>query len=230
MRGNWAVLVVAFLCCGASPSWCVAASGSGTHTPGTDTTYSWTGMDMNAVRKSEKPIILYIYDHEKKNNSLSRQIEQQVFPSVDVKKAFADFAYVMVRKDSKGWPLPMLAQAERGAALYVMTCDCTPVNFWSRSGGSSPAPKQVAAAAEAAKAANKAALDKMKKEPPKEFKQPEKTQEVAGGNQPKEEEKPPVKVQTAIPGLKNEEEEKTGKTGAAQKTEPKKSGPVLTDE
>jgi len=194
------------------------------HTPGSNTTYSWTRRDLNAARKTEKPIILYIYDHEEKNNTFARQVERQLFPAEEVKKAFADFVYVMVRKDDKGWPIEILAKSDRGAALFVMTCDCTPVGSWARAGGSAPTLKQVAAAAEAAKAGNQAALDKMKRVPPKEFKQPEITRKVPVD---KEEEKAPVQAPITIPGLNNEGAEKTG---ATKKTEPAKTVPVLTDE
>ena len=222
------VLLGVLLGAAALPAWGGATTSSSggyaKHTPGTDSTYSWTRMDINAARKAGKPIILYIYDHEEKSNTTARFFEKTIFVDPDVKKAFADFNYVMIRKDDKGWPQNILTNAERGAALYILTGDGNAAGAWWR--GNQPTAKGVAAVATQAKASNQAAVERMKKDPPKEFKPPEK-QEVAAANGPKEvEEKKPEKQ--VVPGLNNDEE-KTGKTTVTKKTDDKKSG-ALADE
>lgn len=187
-------------------AWGQNLGGSGSKfVPGSDKTYVWTGVDLNAARKAGKPIVLYVWDNTVKNNSVARSFEMNVFPDKAVKDALEGFTYVMVRPDHRGWPQELLFRAKEGAACFLMTCDGTPTGGWWK--GNLPNAAVFARMAQATAAGNQAAADRMAKNPPEQFEQ-KKPQEVAAANQPKadeEKEKKPTTV-GAIPGLGGKDE------------------------
>jgi len=197
------------------------SSGSGVRfTVGSNTTFSWSRMDLNAARKAGKPILLYIYDSAIKNNNTARSFEMNIFPDKAAKEALQGFTYVMIRPDDRGWPLELLARAKEGAACYILLCDGTVVGTWWK--GNVPNAATMAQVAMAAAQGNQAAVDRMAKAPPAKFEQ-QKPQEVAavGGPAAQPAEKEPEKV-GAIPGLGNEEKGKDKAADAGKKKEPEK--------
>lgn len=199
-------------------------SGSGTRfTSGSNTTFSWSRVDLNAARKAGKPILLYVYDSAVKNNNTARSFEVNIFPDKAAKEPLQGFTYVMVRPDDRGWPLELLARAKEGAACYVMLCDGTVIGSWWK--GNVPNAATLGQVAMGAAQGNQAAADRMAKTPPAKFEQ-QKPQEVAAAAGPAAPpaEKEPEKV-GAIPGLGNEDK-KDGKDKAAdagKKKEPDKA-------
>lgn len=213
-----------------SSAWAVmagsgATSGSGggatRFVAGKDTTYSWTRMDLNAVRKAGKPVLLYIYDSAVKNNSVARTFELNIFPDKAVKEALQGFSYVMCRTDDRGWPLEMLAKAKEGAACYILLCDGTVVGGWWKN--NLPNAAQFAQAAQQAAQGNQAAADRMAKTPPPKFEQA-KPAEVAAANQPKDPQEKPADKPAGVPGLPglgddNKDKEKKTEDPAKKKTD-----------
>ncbi|MCW8130742.1 MAG: hypothetical protein KIS92_10360 [Planctomycetota bacterium] len=226
MTKLWGLLVAgAVLLTG--QAWAQSLGGSGAKfVPGSDKTYTWTGVDLNAARKAGKPIVLYVWDSSVKNNSVARSFEQNVFPDKAVKDALQAFTYVMVRTDNRGWPVELLARGKDGAACFIMTCDGTPVGGWWK--GNLPNAAVFARMAMGAAAGNQAAADRMAKNPPEQFEQ-KKPQEVAAANAPKEEEVKKPDTVGAIPGLGKGEGDKKDPAGGAEPEKKKEAG-KLEDE
>lgn len=86
----------------------------------------WQQIGIDAARKLEKPILLYIYDPQDVKPSTAAK-QHRVFYNQSVKQAFAPFT--MVRQPVRGstWPLQYTAHAKNGVALLVMTCDAEPL-------------------------------------------------------------------------------------------------------
>lgn len=185
---------------------------------GTSTAFSWSTMGINAARKAEKPILLYVWDSSKKSNAEASGIETYVFEDKDVKSTFGSFSAIRLTTSSKGWPPQLLAAARNGAAIYVMTADGSIVAQYT----SKPTTKAFVVAGQRAAAANAAAVEAMKKNPPPEYKDPEVAQPAGPAGGPPEaepEEKKSQKLNT-IPGLEAaDKSEKTGKEAG------EKSGP-----
>lgn len=185
---------------------------------GASTAFSWSTMGINAARKAEKPILLYVWDNAKKNNNEASGIETYVFEDKDVKSTFGSFSAIKLTPSSKGWPPQLLAAARNGAAIYVMTADGSIVaQFLTK-----PAPKTFVAAGQRAAASNAAVVEAMKKNPPPEYKDPEVAQPAgpAGGPQQAEPEEKKTQKLATIPGLGGgDKSEKTDKEAG------EKSGP-----
>jgi hypothetical protein len=91
-----------------------------------DKDVAWQQIDIDAARKHERPILLYIYDP--KDMRLGTAVKQQrIFNNRGVKQAFAQFTPVMQPVNTTNWPAQYTAHAKNGYALLIMTCDAKPV-------------------------------------------------------------------------------------------------------
>lgn len=131
--------------------------------PGSDKTYTWRSIDLDACKKAGKPVMLYVYDNELKTASgIVDFFETTLFPNDKVKEAVKDFTYVMIPKTSQAWPAQFTAAAEKGAALYLLTCEGTPMGSWDKN--NRPTIDTFVGIAKGLAAANAAIAEKVKKE------------------------------------------------------------------
>lgn len=224
MRAWIAIAVVGVSIALQSTAWAAFVAGA-------DETFGWERADINMVRSRKKPTLLYVYDSKVKSNSTAQNIEVtllgvgQTTPNAKVRDAISGFYKVRVRADELGWPAEVIAKGKDGAALYVMTCDGTPVGAWWK--GNQATVNGFIDACKAAAAANDAVIARLEKNPPPKFEH----RKLPEAPQPKEEvrqeeQKPPP---AKIPGLGNGNDEEK-KTDAPKKTEAKKTEGKVEDE
>jgi hypothetical protein len=206
--------------------------------PGVDGNFKWQRIGINQARKAGKPILFYVYDPmEGKASSSVKVVQKEIFASLGVQQAFADFTPVMQPHTATNWPPVFTQQAKRGIALYVMTCDARPIALFTHRN----LPKAVTgkdgnaqyvllqSAAAAALKANPKALEAMKRNPPKEYLSPEelaaKRTAIAEPEDPEEQENKSA-AKNVLEGALGEPEGNAGPKGA-----PKSSDvPLIDDE
>ena len=187
---------------------------------GSDTTDPWKSIDLNSARDLKKPIVLYIYDQEvqlKAINTTAENIESVLFPDGKVKATLKDFTCVMLTMSGKGWPANFFSQAEKGAAIFLMTCDGTPFGSWNMN--NRPSIDNFVTAARQALAANPAMAEKITKVPPPKFKDAPKAGEKDAAAKD-----PPERKPDTVPCLGGNPEEKKGEDQKPKKKKEQDEG------
>ena len=92
-----------------------------------DSVKKWKDGDFDEAKKAEKPICLYIYDADDKNNTRAKLIEgPTALGSAEVKDKLKTFKCVKLKEsESKGWPADWISRAKGGAVLVLASSDLT---------------------------------------------------------------------------------------------------------
>ena len=204
----------------------------GSFKPGSNTALPWKHCDINKCWEDLKPIVLYVYDPKPAKVNCAFHFETDLLVDPLVVDAIKDFHCVMVTKTDVGWPSSYLANAQKGAALLIMSCDAKPQvvydNYAIRS------KEEIINLAAALKQQNPVLAREMRLNPPKPFKNPNykpgggvgsatkdaSDKEVAAMEKQEKDREEREKKAANLPGIKKDPDPM-----AAKKEEPKKEAP-----
>lgn len=91
---------------------------------------SWPKRDYEMIKGGFSPLVIYIYDHTAKKNSLAFHFEgaTEGVANATLKEKLAKFTKIKIKSDgsdSKGWPEDLIKPADKGASLILMSSDLT---------------------------------------------------------------------------------------------------------
>jgi hypothetical protein len=114
-----ALLTLSYTCWAAAAKGYVAGSG--------EAVKSWTPRAYDALNGGFQPLIIYIYDHEPKKNTVAMQVEgKDGLSNADLKDKLSKFGKIKIKSDgtdAKGWPEDLRKGADKAATLILRSAD-----------------------------------------------------------------------------------------------------------
>ena len=203
--------------------------------------YGFKPMSFNDARKTNKPILLYVYDDATKVNSAAKTLETIFFKNpaekncfvIDpaLKTALSGFTVVWVSKSTSTWPDLYTQNVNKTFAMYILLSNGVPVASYEK--GKTPNKNTFIQTTQMALAANPGIIEQMKKNPPPDWAPPPPPGQLAAA---KEAEEKPMKEDKVSALLEKDSKaaEAKGMPGgkkpeAAKAGEPKKPAKPLDE-
>ncbi|MBI3829406.1 MAG: hypothetical protein HY291_07810 [Planctomycetes bacterium] len=155
---------------------------------------NWTGKNQYACKVDRKPVVLFYYDKAAKpTDTILNFFNNSLFMDPNVEKLLADFTCVKLDTSNTIWPKDMSDRGKGSAAVFLLTCEGTPLAAYDKNSGV-PTVKAFLDAAQRAAAENAKIAEKLAKDDKAKQDQEEKDTKKSG---------------TGIPGLDKKTEEKS---------------------